>query len=59
MLLLACEQAHLYGVSGEYFGGEAAIERGMGPEKNFSRGLRRVALEALPPGYPPYTPNTR
>ena len=33
MLLLACEQAHLYGVSGEYFGGEAAIERAMGPEK--------------------------
>ena len=28
------------------------IERAMGPEKNFSRALRRVALEVLPPGYP-------
>lgn len=58
MLLLACEQAHLYGVSSEYFGGEAD-RASYGAGKNFSRGLRRVALEALPPGYPPYTPNTR
>ena len=58
MLLLACEQAHLYGVYGKYFGGEADRAR-YGAGKNFSRGLPRVALEALPPGYPPYTPNTR
>lgn len=56
MLLLACEQ--VYGVSGEYFGGEAD-RASYGAGKNFSRGLPRVALEALPPGYPPYTPNTR
>ena len=32
MLLLACEQAHLYGVYGKYFGAKP-IERAMGPEK--------------------------
>ena len=56
MLLLACEQAHLFGVSGKHFGG-GADKASHGAGKNFSRGLRRVALEALPPGYPPDTPN--
>ena len=55
MLLLACEQAHLYGVSGEYFGGEAAIERAMGPEKflsGASTGCAGGSTARIPTLYP-------
>lgn len=58
MLLLAGEQTHLFGISGEYFGG-GADRASYGAGKNFSCVVTRVALEALPSGHPPDTPNNR
>ena len=56
MLLLACEQAHLFWGIQRVFWRRSRHSKLWGG-KNFSRGFRRVVLEALPPGYPPDTTN--
>ena len=55
MLLLACKQAHLFGVSGEYFAAEPT-ERAMGLEKISLAGFAGLRWRLYRQGTGPKTP---